>query len=49
MARFVSFSSTGLALAALTAVSMSAGPANAVVYCKRSECRRAALRVRLHP
>jgi hypothetical protein len=34
MARFVSLSSAGLALAALTAVFMSAGPANAVVYCR---------------
>jgi hypothetical protein len=34
MARFVSLSYAGLALAAFTAVSMSAGPANAVVYCK---------------
>ena len=37
MARMVGLSLTGLALAALVAlagVSMSAGPANAVIYCK---------------
>jgi len=34
MARIASLSSAGLALAALTAVAMSAGPANAIVYCK---------------
>lgn len=34
MARIISLSYAGLALAALTAVSMSAGPANAIVYCK---------------
>jgi hypothetical protein len=34
MARIVSHSYAGLALAALTAASMSAGPANAIVYCR---------------
>ena len=34
MARIEFLSHAGLALAALTAVSMTAGPANAVIYCK---------------
>jgi hypothetical protein len=34
MARIMSLSRAGLALAALTAISMNAEPAQAVVYCK---------------
>ena len=34
MSRFAFISSAGLALAALTTFSMSAGPANAIVYCR---------------
>lgn len=34
MARIGSLDSVGLALAALTALSMTAEPANAIVYCK---------------
>ncbi|MGO4573328.1 hypothetical protein [Microvirga sp. 2TAF3] len=34
MTRIRSLSCAGLALAALTALSMTAGPANAIVYCK---------------
>ena len=34
MAHIVPLSYAGLALAALTAVSMNAGPVNAIVYCR---------------